>query len=682
MRADVLQGIPKDAPRWLYEALYLLTIGQDAAAQGLQAIIRGEAPDGSGEPLVPVGDFFLLAGRVGGQIGHGATEPSGTLTLSSTASASKGNIFFGVAQTTMFDETNQRLGINLALPPLARVHMRSTALSQNWQRWEGVAGSPITVVCNGTTTVTSAALFAGVSINDIVNGVGVTNGTTVTARASDSSITVSNAIPGTTTSLTFTPQITFVDHGFTGSGALSIAIGGGGVQPSVASGLRLTTSGDGRPDNSTTRMFVQAGPTNHNFCFGGHNAANGNSFWYQSLYHAFTTWAGIGTALTSTTRVGINIDPFDFSGSVAANQPGSLLIARRTAETATVATVAIEGTIAATTMALAIKGPSTAGPPPNRSAAQTYIGGFRHNGAVLLTDASTQRAYLMGSNLGTTPGFDFRRTADDSAILIMGRQTAWGDSIAGTFAHMGDLISTHTAIFFASPGFGIHTRFGISSAYTLISNGQAGGGSGAFPAPEASPSVLRLLNTSTAGADASIVLKVETLRAGQTGRLISLVGSAGEVAGMTAAGNYFLLSGAALGRVYTSDAGGVGSWGLASALATRTLYRWAANGFYRVGTTVDGAWIAPTAFTVSAVWIHRNTPGTSSSTILDLNKNGTTMYTTQANRPTIAFNDADNKVQATNPDVTSVAAGDILTIDIDQIEGGLPGDIILVLQGA
>lgn len=110
--------------------------------------------------------------------------------------------------------------------------------------------------------------------------------------------------------------------------------------------------------------------------------------------------------------------------------------------------------------------------------------------------------------------------------------------------------------------------------------------------------------------------------------------------------------------------------------------RWTANGPFRVGTEVDGAYISDTGFTISGVWIYRSVAGTSGSTIIDLNKNGTTMYTTQGNRPTIAFNDGDKKVDCTLPDITSVSAGDVLTIDIDQIEDGKPRDIILVIEGA
>lgn len=138
----------------------------------------------------------------------------------------------------------------------------------------------------------------------------------------------------------------------------------------------------------------------------------------------------------------------------------------------------------------------------------------------------------------------------------------------------------------------------------------------------------------------------------------------------------------AAGSLLQNNGSGVLSFVSPASLATRIQHRWTANGPYRVGTNVDTGFIPATAFSITAVWIVRLTPGSASSTIVDFNKNGTTMYTTQANRPTIAFNDADNKVQATLPDIVSVAAGDILTFDIDQIETGTPADFAIIIEGA
>ena len=86
--------------------------------------------------------------------------------------------------------------------------------------------------------------------------------------------------------------------------------------------------------------------------------------------------------------------------------------------------------------------------------------------------------------------------------------------------------------------------------------------------------------------------------------------------------------------------------------------------------------------TIKKAILKANTGPTGAALIVDINKNGTTMYTTQANRPTIAYNDGDSKVDATLPDVVTIAAGDIITLDIDQKETGTPKDLIVMIQGA
>jgi hypothetical protein len=66
-----------------------------------------------------------------------------------------------------------------------------------------------------------------------------------------------------------------------------------------------------------------------------------------------------------------------------------------------------------------------------------------------------------------------------------------------------------------------------------------------------------------------------------------------------------------------------------------------------------------------------NTAPTGTPILVDVNKNGTTIFTTQANRPNIAvgtFTDTAN-----NPDVTTFAAGDYMTVDIDQIGSTVAG---------
>ena len=67
---------------------------------------------------------------------------------------------------------------------------------------------------------------------------------------------------------------------------------------------------------------------------------------------------------------------------------------------------------------------------------------------------------------------------------------------------------------------------------------------------------------------------------------------------------------------------------------------------------------------------------TGASVIVDVNKNGTTIFTTQANRPTIAVSTFTDL--SSTPDVTSLVSGDYLTIDIDQIGSTIAGSDLIV----
>ncbi len=78
-----------------------------------------------------------------------------------------------------------------------------------------------------------------------------------------------------------------------------------------------------------------------------------------------------------------------------------------------------------------------------------------------------------------------------------------------------------------------------------------------------------------------------------------------------------------------------------------------------------------TTRTISNVIVSVGTAPTGASAIFDVNKNGTTIFTTQGNRPTIAasgFYDGSSV-----PDVTSIVAGDYLTVDVDQIGSSVAG---------
>ena len=68
--------------------------------------------------------------------------------------------------------------------------------------------------------------------------------------------------------------------------------------------------------------------------------------------------------------------------------------------------------------------------------------------------------------------------------------------------------------------------------------------------------------------------------------------------------------------------------------------------------------------TIASVRASVETAPSGGSVVIDVNKNGTTIFTTQANRPTIATT-ALTSGKVTAIDVTSFADGDYLTVDID-----------------
>lgn len=116
---------PKECPTWLYETLKRLNRAGDTSAQGLAAIVRGEAPDGSGSPLIgDLTSYFYKPGRLGGQTAYGGTVAGDALRLLSTAHSTKGKIYLGASSA--FDESTTKLGINTT-SPAARLHSVSSS---------------------------------------------------------------------------------------------------------------------------------------------------------------------------------------------------------------------------------------------------------------------------------------------------------------------------------------------------------------------------------------------------------------------------------------------------------------------------------------------------------------------------------------------------------------------------
>lgn len=88
----------------------------------------------------------------------------------------------------------------------------------------------------------------------------------------------------------------------------------------------------------------------------------------------------------------------------------------------------------------------------------------------------------------------------------------------------------------------------------------------------------------------------------------------------------------------------------------------------------------PFAGTIVGVIASVGTAPTGSSVVCDVNKNGTTVFTTQANRPSIAAGTTSTTMTAV-PDVTVVAAGDLLSVDIDAVGNSTAGsDLTVVVE--
>lgn len=126
---------------------------------------------------------------------------------------------------------------------------------------------------------------------------------------------------------------------------------------------------------------------------------------------------------------------------------------------------------------------------------------------------------------------------------------------------------------------------------------------------------------------------------------------------------------------------------LAADSAQSTGVKWAALNqtqtwsFSGTATVQSGTmrWYNRTGRTLTLVgaWVAANTAPTGATIIADVNKNGTTVFTTQGNRPTVAISGNGGGISAT-PDVTSLADGDYLTVDIDQVGSTVAGSNVTI----
>jgi hypothetical protein len=471
--------IPKEVPRWMYEAFRQLSRSANVAGEQLAAVGRGEAPDGSGTTLIDTSRFFYLPGRVSGQIGYGGISGNDDLTLSSTSASDKGFIYLGEPTVgAALDEDQGFLGIGTSTPA-ARVHVKTTALG--------------TAVIGALGTPHARFTYASTNLLDIVpllnTGAGVDIALSVTSGS-----------------------VQFLD---TSLGAV---------------GLRIAFS--------STVSFVQAGRidsgsvvNNRNLQFGGMNATVGASLLSNFRGVTFTSTtegAGGGGAAVGTadTIVAINLAATDYLTSLPASDVSLLVGPRPSATCAPIVAEQSSTTVNGLEYRHSTTGTGTAkvlgyrklalGPGLGSLTNEGSFIGYIGNVEVMRLSPSTAAALQWG----------FQSPAGLNQIGHT-NTAGWADSVANsTRIDIGDLhASTHRAVCLLSAGGNRFTRFGIGVIDGMtIENAFLGGGATAMSVPAA---LLYIVNNATDGADAKILLALNSKRAAQSGDMFRCTSQAG-----------------------------------------------------------------------------------------------------------------------------------------------------------
>jgi len=108
--------------------------------------------------------------------------------------------------------------------------------------------------------------------------------------------------------------------------------------------------------------------------------------------------------------------------------------------------------------------------------------------------------------------------------------------------------------------------------------------------------------------------------------------------------------------------------------AIRPTFVFTVVGVLSTGTSVTPALIVPSALTIVKAYAYVKTVNTGADLILDINKNDTSIWSaTPANRLTMTDGDADKYTTQTIFDTTTLAEGDILSLDIDSIGSTIAG---------
>jgi len=102
------------------------------------------------------------------------------------------------------------------------------------------------------------------------------------------------------------------------------------------------------------------------------------------------------------------------------------------------------------------------------------------------------------------------------------------------------------------------------------------------------------------------------------------------------------------------------------------------TGALTVGTNKIG-WLATGAHTITKIKIYSSTIPTGADIIADIHKNGVTLFTTQANRPTVIAG-TNLGADRINMDIATVVENDYVNLDIDQIGSTIAGGNNLIVE--
>ena len=102
------------------------------------------------------------------------------------------------------------------------------------------------------------------------------------------------------------------------------------------------------------------------------------------------------------------------------------------------------------------------------------------------------------------------------------------------------------------------------------------------------------------------------------------------------------------------------------------------TGALTIGTNKIG-WLSTGTYTITKIKIYSNTVPTGTDIIADIHKNGVSLFTTQANRPTVVVN-TNLGADRINMDIATVVENDYVNLDIDQVGSIIVGGNNLIVE--